>query len=211
MSGDPYRMFDGAYVLGALSPQDRAAFEEHLRECDDCARAVRELAGLPGLLAGAEKAAVVERPPESLLPAMLGEVATARRRRRVIAVVAASAVTLAACLALAFTAVRVDGQGGPASAAMTPVGSYPVSATLRLDDAEWGTRVEMECQYGGDRGGDYLLVAVGRDGGTEELARWYALPRDSASLTVGTPLRRADIESIEVRTPSGVTVLRLTP
>ncbi|WP_049580187.1 anti-sigma factor family protein [Streptomyces sp. SBT349] len=224
MSGDPYQMFDGAYVLGALSPQDRAAFEEHMGDCDACARSVRELAGLPGLLAQAEMA-VGPPPPPTLLPAMLDEAAgearsraataaTAaagvRRRRRLFAAVAATAVTLAACLALAFTAVRLDDEG-PASSAMTPVGAYPVSATLRLADADGGTRVEMECEYGGERGGDYLLVAVGRDGGTEVLARWYALPRNSASLSVGTALRRADIESLEVRTPSGATVLRLTP
>ena len=42
---------DGAYVLGALSPEDRVAFERHLPGCRECQRSVRELAGLPGLLA----------------------------------------------------------------------------------------------------------------------------------------------------------------
>ena len=42
---------DGAYVLGSLSPADRSAFERHLAGCADCALGVRELAGLPGLLA----------------------------------------------------------------------------------------------------------------------------------------------------------------
>ena len=48
---DPFVTYDAAYVLGALSPQDRAAFEEHLRGCAQCAAAVAELAGVPGLLA----------------------------------------------------------------------------------------------------------------------------------------------------------------
>ena len=42
---------DGAYVLGALSSSERMAFEHHLATCPECARAVRRLAGLPGLLA----------------------------------------------------------------------------------------------------------------------------------------------------------------
>ena len=32
---------DGAYVLGALSPADRKAFEDHLSTCADCQQSVR--------------------------------------------------------------------------------------------------------------------------------------------------------------------------
>ncbi len=126
----------------------------------------------------------------------------------------AAAVGLAECLVLVFTLLggSGSGSGGPErepAAAMSPVGRFPVSAAVGLVDAEGGMRVEMECEYGGERGGDYVPVAVGPDGTEAELARWYALPQDTASLTVGTPLRRADIASLEVRTPSGTTVLRL--
>lgn len=47
---DPFREWDAAYVLGALSPADRREFEEHLRTCADCRAAVAALAGMPGLL-----------------------------------------------------------------------------------------------------------------------------------------------------------------
>lgn len=50
MSTDPYREWDAAYVLGALPPGERRAFEEHLATCDACRAAVGEIAGLPGLL-----------------------------------------------------------------------------------------------------------------------------------------------------------------
>lgn len=43
--------WDGAYVLGALSTEDRRAFEMHMAACAACRQAVAELAGLPGLLA----------------------------------------------------------------------------------------------------------------------------------------------------------------
>ncbi len=47
---DPYREWDAAYVLGALSPHDRRAFEQHLATCAACREAVAELAGMPGIL-----------------------------------------------------------------------------------------------------------------------------------------------------------------
>lgn len=48
--GDRYAEWDAAYVLGALSPSDRHAYERHLTECDPCRAAVSDLAGMPGLL-----------------------------------------------------------------------------------------------------------------------------------------------------------------
>ena len=55
--------FDGAYVLGALAPDERLEFERHLAGCASCSAAVRDLAGLPGLL-GQVSADVVEHAPE---------------------------------------------------------------------------------------------------------------------------------------------------
>lgn len=40
----------GAYVLGALVPAERAAFEKHLADCAICREEVADLAVLPGLL-----------------------------------------------------------------------------------------------------------------------------------------------------------------
>ena len=48
---DSFREWDAAYVLGALSAEDRRDFERHLPTCPACAAAVAELAGLPGILA----------------------------------------------------------------------------------------------------------------------------------------------------------------
>lgn len=48
--GDRFAEWDAAYVLGALSPSDRHAYERHLGECAACRAALAELAGLPGLL-----------------------------------------------------------------------------------------------------------------------------------------------------------------
>src|SRR3569833_643206 len=41
---------DGAYVLGALSPAERTAYERHLSTCSFCREAVRDISTLPDLL-----------------------------------------------------------------------------------------------------------------------------------------------------------------
>ena len=50
---DELREHAGLYVLGALTPTERAAFEAHLATCVDCAAEVRSLAPLAGALAQA--------------------------------------------------------------------------------------------------------------------------------------------------------------
>ena len=41
----------GAYVLGALEPDERSAIEDHLRGCATCSAELAGLQGLPALLA----------------------------------------------------------------------------------------------------------------------------------------------------------------
>jgi hypothetical protein len=209
-------------VIGALSPQDRALYEAHLRECGDCARAVRELAGMPGLLGQAQALprppeAHAEPPPADLLPALLKRVAAERRsrsRRAALPGLVAAALALAACLVLAFVLLLPGGggddaeDGGAPSIAMTSLVRYPVSATVSLTAADWGTRVDMECIYGADGSNEYVLVAITSDGETEELARWATVRDRDVSFSVGTPLRTADIETLEVRSTHGYTALR---
>ncbi|HEY9413265.1 MAG TPA: hypothetical protein VIQ30_00775 [Pseudonocardia sp.] len=48
--GCPRQPEAGAYLLGALSPGDRADYAAHLHSCEHCLREVGQLAGLPGLL-----------------------------------------------------------------------------------------------------------------------------------------------------------------
>ncbi|MER6596669.1 zf-HC2 domain-containing protein, partial [Micromonospora purpureochromogenes] len=66
---------DGAYVLGALAPADRAAYERHLAGCAACREAVAEIAVLPGLLGRLDPAALDEflPPPQepNRVPALL--------------------------------------------------------------------------------------------------------------------------------------------
>ncbi|MGW5747233.1 anti-sigma factor family protein [Amycolatopsis sp. NPDC003861] len=215
MSEDPFATFDAAYVLGALAPEDRQRFEEHLRTCDRCAASVRELAGLPGLLARVDAPASLPDPgppPPDLLPVVLRRVRRGRRIR--LAVTSASAaLAVSACVALAVVASAPAPAlpAPPPSVAMTALGQFPVRADARLAAFDWGTQVDMSCSYtGGRSGGEYVLVAISRSGVETRLATWKALPDNTARLSIGTAVHQADLAALEVRLADGLPLLRLT-
>jgi hypothetical protein len=124
---------DGAYVLGALSPEDRVAFERHLPGCPECAQSVREMAGLPGLLARVPVEILdpdkLPMPvPETLLPALVRRVRRTQRRRTWIT---GGLVAAAATIAIGAVVVATLGTGDaktPPSAA--PTVSSTVTATV---------------------------------------------------------------------------------
>lgn len=62
----------GAYVLDALEPEERRAFEEHLRTCPECRAEVRELAGVADALA---LTAEPVEPPDGLRQRIMDAVA----------------------------------------------------------------------------------------------------------------------------------------
>ena len=160
---------DGAYVLGSLSPAERLAFEEHLPGCAECSRGVRDLAGLPGLLAQVDVADLeVPTPdaplPPTLLPALVREARGEQRRRSVLtaAVAAAVAAVFVGALAVggafdrspASTSAATPGPTptagrtvAPVGEAMLPVGSGPVRAAVAVTGVAWGTRLDLTCTY----------------------------------------------------------------
>jgi hypothetical protein len=226
---------DGSYVLGALSPAERQAFEEHLGGCPACARSVQELAGLPGLLARVDpevlaSPGVPEPVPGTLLPVLVRQVRRMQRRR----VLATAAVAAAA--AVSVTVISLLGAGvvlgdrtpapstsGSASApgpaadeAMVPLGHVPVSASLIFESVAWGTRLDLTCTYTPDEpeydvqaGATYAMFVHARDGQVEQVATWRSLPDRTMQLSAATALSRKDIRSVVVATASGRPVLRL--
>lgn len=227
---------DGSYVLGALSPAERQEFEQHLAGCAECAQSVRELAGLPGLLSRVDPD-VLESPPAenpvpaTLLPALVEQVRRARRRRTVVtAGVAAAAAAAVAVGSLGLTGAFDGGRTPPttqssptatptipAGQAMLPVGSVPVRASVAFVSVPWGTRLDLTCTYvtvGGDYHpgpeATYVLLVRTRDGKTEQVGTWRALPGTTTRLSAATSASAKDISSVVVRTPSGRPVLKLT-
>lgn len=216
-----YAHLDGVYVLGALAAGERAAYERHLPTCADCSRALRDLAGIPGLLGRVQPETVeqlqpAEPVPATLLPAMVAEVRRPQGRRRV---VVASTVAAAAVL-LVLMAVGI----GTTLGGDDPQPSRQLAAAQRMDalgtgssgwvsltQRRWGTQIDLTCTYEGPVSGpaSYVLVVTSTDGRSEEVGTWRTADGQEVHVTMATAVPPDDIASVEVRTESGYSVLRL--
>lgn len=251
MSHERWDADAGAYVVGALDRRERDAFEAHLRTCAECRRAVDEVAAVPALLdqvpaelvsdvaAGAglgDEAFRVDHEPPGVLLADLLRVArreeAVRRRRRWVAAGLAAAAAVAALLALPGSPVpvpwRTVGTVPVAGEAieLSPVVDTAVTATVRLDEVAWGTRIDLVCRHGGgsasgsgDGGGQYgepgaapwyALVLRDTAGNTEEVATWGAVSDREVTVPASTLLRRDEIVEVELRSSDGTVLLAAT-
>lgn len=213
---------DAAYVLGALSSSERAAYQEHLPTCDECSQAVRRLSGMPGLLSrvGLD---VLETPepqepvPETLLPALIGQVRRRERRRSwsIAAAAAAAAIVLTGGAGLISGVLQSD-QAPPAAVQepMKRVADIPVTAQVGLTRVAWGTRLDLTCTYAEPASGHgqdwpYMLVVRTKTGQTEQVASWMAKPGRTFRISGATASKASDIAAVEIQSLSGQTLLRL--
>jgi hypothetical protein len=213
---------DGVYVLGAMAAGERAEYERHLSGCDDCSRALRDLAGIPGLLARVDVDVVeqlgrTEPVPPTLLPSMVVEARRSRGRRRLLRVsVAAAAAVLLAFAALGIGTTLGDDEPAPpelaAAQRMDGLGTGS-SGWVSLTARPWGTRIDLTCTYEGPVSGTatYVLVVRAADGHTEQVGTWQTAPSKEVALTMAASLAPEDIASVEVQTASGYSVLRVDP
>ncbi|HWM72189.1 MAG TPA: zf-HC2 domain-containing protein [Nocardioides sp.] len=224
---------DAVYVLGSLSAAERAEYERHLPGCEECSRAVRELAGLPGLLSKVPLE-VVEPPgehepaPETLLPAVVSEARRSLRRRRsaIVAIVAAAAaIVVVGVTGVVVAGLDDDGDAPPVAAPsasesiapavqMESLGPGWVTGWVSLTERKWGTRIDLTCTYNtGDGYADwpsYAMLVRSTDGQVEQVGTWRAEPGREMHVTLATSSAPEDIEAVLVKTVEGTSVLRLT-
>ncbi|MBS1844694.1 MAG: zf-HC2 domain-containing protein [Actinobacteria bacterium] len=144
----------GAYALGDLPPDERAAVAAHLEGCEECRAELRSLEGVAALLPLADPARIEQptaRPPADLGARIEAQIAAesaregrARKRRRLRlgfgGAIAAAAV--AAALAIAI----LPGSSGESSPAQkVDFASLPkgVSIDATLEPHAFGTEIEM--------------------------------------------------------------------
>jgi hypothetical protein len=218
-----FAMDDAAYVLGSLSPAERKDFEAHLPGCEECSLAVRDLAGLPGLL-GRLDADVFDVPslepvPDTLLPRLSRAVRRQQHRRTWltagVAAAVAAAISVGGAVALDHPDVRTPVAALPVGLPMTHTGGDPMTANVALTSVAWGTRLDLTCRYPTPRGavsygaGAYALVVHTSDGRSQRVATWRGLPGATMHLSAATAALSSDIRSVDVVQVDGSPVLDL--
>ena len=208
---------DGAYVLGALSPTERAAYERHLATCSFCREAVRDISALPDLLSrlDAKEFAKLLDPtltadhPGASLRDLAHPPAGRGKRRKAFGVRVLSSIAVAILVGLVGIGVVAWTRGatspgaapsGPAVAMTRVEAVSPVSATLRLTSTAGGTKAELTCTYSASapQGSTFRLVAVGRDEEQEQVGSWDAEPGSVFRMSGFTHFGRGVISRIEL-------------
>jgi hypothetical protein len=216
MTDDDLAEWDAAYVLGALSLEDRRTYESYLAANPARAAELTELAGLPGILnalsrdeavaltdlAGAEPS---DNRPDNV--ASLAH-AAAKRQRRTRRTVLATALASAAALLIAGGVVgaTVFSRSTPPAqtVAMQPMEPTPregLTAQLAVTEKKWGTELNWACEYTKDWSRNvesYDLVVTTRDGKQMAVGSWKPAGDEAAGLSAATSIPTAQIRSIDI-------------
>jgi hypothetical protein len=221
---------DAAYVLGALSPAERAAYERHLSSCSFCREAVADLARVPDMLdrLDADEFAklldptLTGPPPRvSFNPAISSSPPRpSRRRNRSIRVLSTAAAFVLVLLIGGGVAAWTLNQDTPTTpppgpaVAMTPVDEVsPITATVRLTSTAGGTKVEMNCSYSkaADQAYTFRLIAYGPDEQKEQLGSWLAQPGTDFRMPGATHFGEGSLSRLEIVRFDGKAMLTYEP
>ena len=220
----------GAYALGLLEPDDRRAFEAHLRACGFCQAELREMGSMAEALSGidpaeAEPPGEPAGPPAPVIDMVRRKQARDRRMRRV--AYGAGAAAAAALVAIGVgvgTTLGGDDGGKPRQQAQAIVGERHqardagtgASGTVGLVNKKWGTQVTFEltnvkgplkCH----------LEAVSKSGARSVVGGWrvpepgYGVPGSPKPLAMqgATALSRTEISRFQVVVDGGGTLLTI--
>ncbi len=217
----------GAYVLGALDPDESTLVRDHLRDCSDCRVEYDRLAGLPDVLRLVpEQAWRDEAPPELTLARLLERVraerAQARRgaRRRLwlaTGAAAAAAAAVVGVVGVVWTHTGDDGtsvtSSNPATSSLTLEGTSPngaVHGRVEAVSVGWGTRLDVELD--GVAPGSWCKLQVVDDSGRRyDGGSWWVPDAPKLHWSGGVALAGDDIAEINVLTENGSRLLTLRP
>jgi hypothetical protein len=215
------RLSLGAYVVGALDPDERITVEHHLDSCPACRDELAELAGLPGLLARVDVNDVLHgepaAPPE-LLDRLLSRASTENRtarRRRFMA--AAAAVAIASAGAAAAAAQIAEGHNSSSTTAAASSGRVltaidagtHVSARINEQPKNWGTAVRVQLT-GVPEGETCSLVVTNKSGQHEVAATWKVNYTGDVDVQGASAWAPADIASYAIVTDDGQQLVSLS-
>lgn len=229
---DDVAEWDAAYVLGALSREDRHIFEAYIAANPECAAPLTQLAGLPGILnvlsrdeaislsEQGETASAEARAPD-LMPSIA--FAAAKQQRRSRRSMLAAGVAAAAAVAIGAGALGANAFPRPglqadevALQAMQPTLKGGINAALAVTEKNWGTRLDWTCDYVKDwakAAPAYDIVVTTVEGVESAVGTWRPAGDHAKGLAATTAIPTAKIHTVDIRVsgthePLAVTTMR---
>jgi hypothetical protein len=185
----------GAYVLGALEPDERRRFEEHLEHCAFCTAELAEFATITALLdqVRPEDLEPVEVTPSSGLFERVSAAARATQPRRLRRWVLAAAAALVLVAGGAGAVVWATNQ---ASETVT-ASSGPVEVTLAATGANDGTALDVT--VAGLRPGEMCrIVVVDEEGGHHPAGEWNVSEEGGGQWDSWADVPRDDLNEVVI-------------
>lgn len=211
---DPYGDWDAAYVLGALTVQQRHEYEDHLAGCEDCRRSVGELAAMPGLLAqlpAAEAIALSEQstaPDQASVPDSIRNLTPPRRmttRARLLLVASVVLVLIIGGIGGYLARGVVESRPGTGSSelvAFAPDHPTDMIANAKLTSSGSRTKIDVNCMYalhgGYEHPVEYALETVDKQGNRQRGWTWTAGPGDYQTWTGWSAIPLSRITSLQI-------------
>lgn len=195
----------GAYILGALDPDERSRFETHLTTCERCRTAVTELGPLPGLLSRLDGWSEAD-PRTDIADAAIAQIdeemsdlRRSRRRWRAGAIAAALIALVVGAVAL----VGPRGSGDSARPVALGVESaLDWDATVEVTSMPWGTEIRLDCDWL-PAGDDYVLLAQTDDGRSEIAGSWSIDAARPVIVTGASGIRTDELARVVVTDGTG--------
>ena len=217
---DDIAEWDAAYVLGALSLEDRHTYEAYLAANPERAAALTELAGLPGILnvlSRDEAVALTEHagdaPAEgrtlNLMPSLASAAAKRQRRsRRSLAARGGGSRGRGRDRRPAWSAppcFPASGSVPTEAVALTAMQSTPlggVNAALAVTEKKWGTRLDWTCEYTKDWAknvASYDIVVTTDEGIESAVGTWSPASDHASGLAASTAIPTSKIHTVDIR------------
>ena len=230
MTEDNLADWDAAYVLGALSLEDRRTYEGYLAANPARAAELTEFAGMPGILNALSRDEAVAltdlagAPPAEQRSENVASLAqaAAKRQQRSRRTWLAAAVASAAALLIAggIVGATVFPNSSPtqtvAMQSMQPTPRGGLNAQLAVTEKKWGTELNWACQYTKDWSrnvGSYDIVVTTHDGAQQSVGSWKPAGDEATGLSAATSIPTSKIKTVDIRVsgtdePLAITTLR---